>query len=306
MLFRFLFGLLATLSSLTSANFDQTFELSRAQVYQENLRFIEIQNLNPSNTFSSKINHFADYSWDEIQLRFLGLNPIRTHRDFETSLSESPFSSDKKIKTSLDWRASPGKIAPIQNQGACGSCWAFATVTTVESTIAIQKNQTVIKLSEQQLLDCSSNRFGCQGGYLSRSFDYVKNFGLVPSSVYNRSYVAMDNQTCLAQAPRLSTTRIRRFRLGTGEAFIVRSLLTGVVTVGFAVERPFLFYQNGSYNGLCGSVMNHAMVIVGYTPQDWIVRNSWGELWGENGYIRIPRGRNKCQINSYVFAVDPF
>lgn len=304
MAFRLFFGMLATLGSISTDPRDA----SRAQIYQDNVRQIQVQNLNPLNTFYSEINHFADLSWDEVQSRFLGLIPIRTHRDSEDNFSSSPTAWEKAV-ASLDWRMSPGKISPILDQGDCGSCWAFATAATVESTIAIRSGKNVIKLSEQQFLDCSSNRGGCQGGYLSRSFEYVKLSGLYPVHIYNRSYVAMDNQTCLAQSLRRTSpvqpSKIRRARIGNGERFILRSLLSGVVTVGFAVEQPFLFYKNGSYNGICAPVMNHAMVIVGYTLKDWIVRNSWGEHWGENGYVRIPRGQNKCQINSYVIAVDP-
>lgn len=46
--------------------------------------------------------------------------------------------------------------------------------------------------------------------------------------------------------------------------------------------------------------MNHAMIVVGYTKDAWILKNWWGEHWGENGYMRLRRHKNLCGIANYV------
>lgn len=266
------------------------------------IRLIQNENSNPLNTFRVGLNKFSNYSWIELQRCYLGLIPIQIQQRHSSQENEDN-TKNMSPPTILDWRLVSNKISPVYDQGNCGSCWAFATTATVESSVAIQKKNNVVKLSEQQLLDCSSNRFGCNGGYLKKSFDYVKFFGLYPYNIYERSYCAQDNQTCISSSSMTPRIRFRSSQTRSGETFILRSLQNGVVAIGFAVAQPFMFYISGIYNGQCGTVINHAMVIVGYTPQVWIVRNSWGRDWGENGYVYIPRGQNKCQINSYVTAV---
>jgi C1A family cysteine protease len=84
---------------------------------------------------------------------------------------------------------------------------------------------------------------------------------------------------------------------------MLNALQTGVITIVFGVAQPFSLYNNGTYTGPCAKTPNHAMNVIGYTAQHWIVRNSWGTEWGENGFAKIPRGQNKCRIEDYVVSV---
>ena len=63
-------------------------------------------------------------------------------------------------------------------------------------------------------------------------------------------------------------------------------------------------YVKDVYKGGCTRRSTHAILIVGYSPRYWIIKNSWGPHWGKHGYFRLPRKRNKCGIN-YVVGV-PF
>ena len=93
-------------------------------------------------------------------------------------------------KESVDWRKS-FKVSSVKNQGDCGSCWAFSSVGAVESAWAIKHN-VLYNLSEQELIDCSSENHGCEGGSMDLAFQYIIDNGLCDNSSY--PYVAIDGQ----------------------------------------------------------------------------------------------------------------
>lgn len=245
---------------------------------------------NVSYTMAS--NTFSSMEWDTFQATYLGLKHIAA----PPKRMQNEDLPQRGIPVALDWRLS-NRVNRIQDQGNCGSCWAFATMCTIESTYAIRTG-VLVKLNEQQLLDCSRNRRGCRGGYLVNSFQFARSKGL--STSYPNPYSARDNYTCF-RSP--WNVKVSRYVIGSGESFILNALQKGVVTVAFGVDQPFVLYKNGTYTGSCAMTPNHAMNIIGYDAQTWIVRNSWGAQWGEDGYVRIPRGQNKCRINDYVVSV---
>ena len=88
------------------------------------------------------------------------------------------------LPQSIDWRTN-GMVRPIQNQGECGSCWAFSTIDVLESYYAIAKNGTFVDLSEQQLVDCVYARDGCDGGIMTTAWNYlIYNNGINTESSY--------------------------------------------------------------------------------------------------------------------------
>ena len=198
-------------------------------------------------------------------------------------------------KDSLDWR-DLNKVSSVKNQGSCGSCWAFSSVGSVESAWAIKYN-TLYNLSEQELIDCSSKNHGCEGGSMDLAFEYIMNNGLCTNISY--PYVSTDgicNNTC---KPIVSIHNYSDIKPNS-EKMLMRAVQHQPVSVGIqANKRSFQMYKSGIYSDPdCGFELDHGVLLVGYGYDEeydmeyWIIKNSWSESWGEDGYIRIQRNIN--------------
>ena len=95
------------------------------------------------------------------------------------------------LKKEFSWNNTE-YLSPVKNQGRCGSCWAFASTNALEAYMRSQ-NYTVDRLSEQELVDCSWQNYGCNGGFMHKAYDFViENGGLVSDADY--PYKAVTNK----------------------------------------------------------------------------------------------------------------
>lgn len=188
------------------------------------------------------------------------------------------------------------KLTPIKNQGNCGSCWAFSAQATFADVMALHGKGTN-DYSEQWMVSCDEQSSGCNGGWFHSAFQLVKKEGNVFEK--DMPYKASDLK-CPSGLPH-STKLIQWQELSTGVATVddikKAIYLYGPVSVAVAVTGKFDSYKSGIYNeGTSGSI-NHAVNLVGWDdtvkPAHWIMRNSWGPSWGENGYMRIAYGSRK-------------
>ena len=189
---------------------------------------------------------------------------------------------------SVDWRQK-GAVTPVKNQGQCNAAWAFAANGAIEGLGQI-KTGKLHSLSEQQLIDCSGlyHNQGCNGGSAIDAFKYVIAKGITSESAY--PYTARDG-ACKSATPIIRIT---------GQAEVGRS----VEALKEAVARQpvaamvdasnWASYKSGIFSN-CGSDLDHFVLIVGYTSDYWIVKNSWGTNWGNGGYIYLKMG-NTCGI----------
>jgi C1A family cysteine protease len=201
----------------------------------------------------------------------------------------------------LDWREK-GKVSPIKDQGMCGSCWAFSTVAFLESQKLIKDSQTTT-YSEQQLVDCDrGTNMGCNGGLMHTALKYVSSKGLEGDSVY--PYKARD-MTCQYNQSKVivGATNVQCYEDLSDDQ--IKTYLTNIGPLSIAVDaNDFQMYSSGILN--ChGSQLNHGVLLVGYGENFWIVKNSWGQNWGENGFVRVSmtHGSN-CGIGTYIAAAD--
>ena len=259
-----------------------------------------IQEHNSKNlSYTVEENQFIDQNYtDEFVLseNHIVLNNKTEFVEFEHS-DNHPFR--------IDWRKNH-KVSSVKNQERCGGCWAFSSSGAVESAWAI-KNNVLYNLSQQELIDCSSDygNHGCEGGSMDLGFQYIIDNGLCTNLTY--PYVASD-QEC--QKDCSSVVNITKYGdLRQNDEF---NLLLGVAQqpVSVAIQankRSFQLYQSGIYSDIdCGTQLDHGVLVVGYgydidlNMKYWIIKNSWGEQWGENGYIRIQRdiedNRGLCGI----------
>ncbi|KAI3763191.1 hypothetical protein L1987_53643 [Smallanthus sonchifolius] len=205
------------------------------------------------------------------------------------------------IPRCLDWRDK-------------GSCWAFAAVSAVETLNAIRTGQ-LVTLSEQQLLDCDSKgrNNACDGGVVQEVFVWItEHEGLATDETY--PYEGHRHPCDPAKFGHHTVTLNGQEVIpAQNEAEMMKAVANGAVTISMdPTGDDFMLYKEGVYTLPGGTEVMHAMTVVGWgeTPeglQYWIVRNSWGDWWGEKGYIRMQRGPGAPQpLGTCVIIFKPF
>ncbi|XP_047200273.1 procathepsin L-like isoform X5 [Hippoglossus stenolepis] len=291
--------------------YDNEMENSfRRAVWEKNMNLVLKHNQEASegkHSYTLGLNHLSDMTTEEINERLNGARPeevdlLRNETFKRASGSVAP--------PSVDWRKS-GLVSAVQNQGKCGSCWAFSSMGALEGQIAKQ-TKVLVPLSPQNLVDCSTTdgNKGCIFGYLSKAFKYViRNKGVDSEKSY--PYEAKDGK-CRYDVKGKAGTCSNFTVLPKGNEIALRDETASVGPISVLVDAKlpsFHQYRGGVYNDpKCSSSVTHAVLVVGYgtdNGQDyWLVKNSWGTKWGEKGYIRMARNKNNlCGIAN--FAVYP-
>lgn len=218
----------------------------------------------------------------------------------------------------FDWRDA-NVITSVKDQLDCGSCWAFSTVGSYESHLAII-GDALHSLSVQQLVDCSSENFGCDGGDLEAAFKYLIE---EPKMSSYKAYPYLSQQSkCKMYLPEFRNNEanfvnynytIKNWAYVSGESDsyleeILRNF--GPISVAIEVKQSLYFYSSGIYyDSSCSKDgVNHAVLLVGYgvdsitNQRFWIIKNSWGTDWGDGGYFKLKRSEdNPCGILTYPF-----
>jgi cathepsin L len=239
-----------------------------------------------NNTWEAGINEFSDLSPVEFEAIYLtGLKG-----DAPTEVSEEVDISG--LPNDIDWRTS-GAVTAVKNQGQCGSCWAFSATGAMEGYSKTKKG-SLPNLSEQQLVDCagSQGNHGCGGGWPSSAIKYAQGKGSASQSSY--PYTGRDG-SCKTAAAVFTPPGSRT---GTGESTLAAQLANFPVSIALDASGGFQSYKSGTFNGPCGTQLNHAVLAVGYNAGTWFVKNSWGTGWGSSGYIYMARGKNLCGLSN--------
>jgi C1A family cysteine protease len=186
-------------------------------------------------------------------------------------------------------------LSPVKDQGQCGSCYAFSTTNVLETFMRIN-NYTVDRLSEQQIVDCSPNDYGCEGGFMHTSFDYI---------IDNKGLLTNDNYKYMGITQNCTTSKTDQNVVGsniTEYQFVIPSSVQDLkdcvmkTPIAIAVDANnvyFRFYKKGVIDVPLqqNNVLNHAVVLVGFDYDEdgmyWIIQNSWGKDWGDNGFCKI-------------------
>ncbi|UCC22612.1 MAG: hypothetical protein JSW23_00630 [Planctomycetota bacterium] len=260
-------------------------------------------------TFTVGLNPATQYSLDELCGQLPEKNEDKKPR---TSLDEwgimAGFVSAESLPSAFDWRALGG-CTPIKNQQNCASCWAFSAVGAFESAIVIYDG-VVEDLSEQWLISCT-DAGNCGGGYYSKALNYFAGWasddcgdvGAVLESDFG--YTAR-NSACGCPYDHYYML-MSWYYTGDDVASIKEAIYNyGPVCTSVYVNTAFQAYTGGIFNACQDKETNHAVVLVGWNDSQgtngvWIVRNSWGPEWGEEGYMRIEYGCSRIQrATAYV------
>jgi len=272
-------------------------EQKRYEIFKSNVDIIyDVNSQNLSYTLG--VNQFADLTSDEFAAQYLGLKQPKQKWGDLPYLGRHEYSG-KPLKASVDW-TTKGVVTPVKNQGQCGSCWSFSATGAIECQYAI-KTGTLVSLSEQQLVDCAGARYGCagcNGGQMTGAMEYAaKEGGLCSEEEYK--YTARDG-TCKADScgtkydANKGVNTVTKYSSSALEA----ATAEGCVSIGIEADQTaFQHYSSGVLTGTCGTQIDHGVLIVGYGEEGgqkfWKVKNSWGETWGEKGYINICRDCDK-------------
>lgn len=282
-------------------------EYSRFQIYQSNNQLIEEHNKRFEmglESYSMEMNQFGDMTEAEYLNSILCVNISRARGK---SGAAQELTAIQDLPGTVDWREI-GFVTPVKNQGMCGSCWAFSTTGSLEGQV-FSRDGKLVGLSEQNLVDCSRSygNNGCQGGLMDNSFNYIiDNGGIDTEDSY--PYEAKDNKCRFNKETIGAVVKSFVDVTADNEIELQRAVATiGPISVAIDASGQFRFYKKGIYyNSACGvGGLNHAVLAVGYGQEDgkdyWLVKNSWGTKWGDQGYIKMTRNkRNHCGIASYA------
>mmetsp|Transcript_13522 Transcript_13522/g.49193 ORF Transcript_13522/g.49193 Transcript_13522/m.49193 type:complete len:347 (-) Transcript_13522:191-1231(-) len=277
--------------------------MMREAIFQENQAFIKTHNAKyeaGESSYYVATNQFADMTKEEFS-QYLGYKP----NPEDGSKKPTGFRyADYKAPTSMDWRET-GAVSEIKNQGGCGSCWAFSATGAMEGIFSITTGEKAGKrkttFSEQQLVDCDTMDGGCGGGNMDTAFEYViENGGIDSEKDY--PYVGADG-TCD------KTKEAKHVGFITGyedvpamdEEALMKAVANQPVSVAIEADQSgFQLYAGGVFDGECGTALDHGVLAVGYDITGdvpyWIIKNSWGETWGMEGYMQMIMFKNQCGI----------
>lgn len=280
----------------------------RLGIFISNYRYIQNFNLRSGLTFRLGLNKFSCHTPSEYN-SLLGTRTVSTKypQNSKQSLLK------KFAPESCDWREK-GVVSPIKDQGACGSCWAFSAIATSESAYAITTGQ-LLQFSEQNLIDCGAGD-GCSGGWPEDACNYViEKQGGQFNSENDYPYRALPGDDCLFDESKKigKITSIIKVEIADEDDLKEKVGNYGVAAIVIAANNiPFQMYSGGILDDedCAGTYLSHAVNAVGYGAENgidyWIVRNSWGPDWGEDGYVRMIRNKhNLCGVATRcIVAID--
>eukprot|EP01135_Chromosphaera_perkinsii_P010844 Nk52_evm1s2256 gene=Nk52_evmTU1s2256 len=272
------------------------------RTWKENREFIRQHSASSSATYDLSLNKFADLSWDEFRDIYLG--KMEEPKKKTGSSHPSP-ASLKSIPNDVNWATKNNPLGRslvsqnVRNQGMCGSCWAHSGVQTLEAMLQRKEGNSFKELSVQDVVACSRSD-GCQGGLPEWVYDYSEEKGGLPTEMsYPTTNTDNDCQRVRSQRYGKATGHVD---LPQSEESLYDALANvGVVSIAMAVDRAFQFYSGGIYNGPCAASLNHAIIAVGYRKDEYfVIKNSWGSSWGEDGYAKMASGKDLCGITSHM------
>lgn len=293
----------------TGAAFNERFG-----IWQNNFDFVETHNAEADagkQTYRVGMNFLADLSNEEYQAMYLGKRPSRGHealRTFKAPMGAAP-------PAEVDWRThSPKVVSPIKDQQQCGSCWAFSAVEAMEAAAAMKTGKAVVAGAPQQLVDCvNGGKDNCnQGGEMHDGYlEVMKEGGLDTEASYR--YQGTSGHACRFKPGSVieGTTDFKGYvNVTSGNETDLEAAVATIPTVSIAIDASsngFQLYAGGVYNNpLCHSAaakLDHGVAIVGYGVHGvfkknyWLVRNSWGTIWGLDGYIMMSKDKkNQCGV----------
>ncbi|KAG6457108.1 hypothetical protein O3G_MSEX010113 [Manduca sexta] len=280
----------------------------RLNIFRQNLRFIHSNN-RARRSFTMSVNHLSDRTDDELSAlrgrRYSGPSPLGLPFPYSERVVEE---LSVKLPPEFDWRLF-GAVTPVKDQSVCGSCWSFGTVGAVEGALFLHNGGHLVRLSQQALVDCSwgFGNNGCDGGEDFRAYQWIMRHGLPTEEDYGGylgqdGYCHIDNVTAVT-----SMSGWVNVTTNDENALKLAIFKHGPISVAIdASHKSFSFYSNGVYyEEKCKNKiyeLDHAVLAVGYGilngQKYWLIKNSWSNLWGNDGYVLMSMKNNNCGVET--------
>jgi len=280
----------------------------RYGVFKQNMKKVQFLQESELGTAVYGATVTADLTEMEFKKNFLGMkskwNKLSDDPDIHWPAADIP---DVELPKEFDWREK-GVVTEVKNQGQCGSCWAFSVTGNVEGAYAI-KHGNLLDLSEQELVDCDKRDGGCNGGLPENAYKTLFEIGGLETEA-DYGYDGKD-EACQFNRSKVAARVSGGLEIGQNETQMAQWLLkNGPISVGLNAN-AMQFYKGGvshPFKFLCSADgIDHGVLIVGFGEHEyplfkkkmpyWIIKNSWGPGWGEQGYYRLYRGDGTCGIN---------
>ncbi|CAH0561395.1 unnamed protein product [Brassicogethes aeneus] len=271
----------------------------RFTIFSKNLKNIQKQYSGNKKTWKMTVNKFSDMTFKEFS-RKRNLTPTDTSKIKNIPVFQSR--DNIPVPDSWDWREQ-GAMNPILDQGFCGACYAFTAAAVLETAYYKLTNEK-LRLSVQHIIDCSKeyDNKGCVSGLASRAFDFIKDNGINFWEAYPYTGEQGECQAKEENNAPLKVVSYERIPQGDEESLKRAVYLQGAIGVSISVTDNLKQYQgNILHDPVCTNHTNHAVALVGYGTEDgedyWLLKNTWGKNWGEDGYFKLPRNSdNNCGI----------
>ncbi|CAG9798745.1 unnamed protein product [Chironomus riparius] len=296
----------------------------REKIFIDTKNEIVAFNSNPNITYEKDLNPYTHLSCEEFISTRCGTklperlrnNPQAIVEDVLDARIAYPFGNYTSADAP-DYTDFTNLMQPVQNQLSCGSCWAFSVMSQLEGLLKIKDSSFNTLLAPQFLLDCNTAQVGCIGGWPTDALSWLKTKlggnNKAPSQLLYPYRAAVKTCRKTLSTINLDIQQVRERYLGGNEGALKAQIANfGPTIVAIYASNDFQYYSSGVfYDPTCPSgntclILNHAVTIVGYGTHPtygdyWLVRNSWGSDWGEDGYIRMARNRNNnCNIACYA------
>lgn len=273
----------------------------RRAIFEDNFNWIQAQLAKGNSNYD--ITKFADltneefkmYSRGYVRKAFKGLPSLGFHEATNETLPES-----------INW-VEKGAVTEVKNQGQCGSCWAFSSTGALEGAWQIA-SQKLVSLSEEELVDCSGSYgdMGCNGGEMDDAFNYSETHDMCTEKSYPYKGSQAACQPCSEVGiPKGSVIGFKDVTPGSSSSLMSAVAQQPVSVAIEADQMIFQLYKSGvlKQSDGCGTNLDHGVLVVGYGTEGgvnyWLVKNSWGPAWGDNGFVKIERagdGNGVCGI----------
>lgn len=284
-------------------------------------------------SWTRKVTEFYDLTYQEfVEARGLGV-PHYDNTTKYTDIEDPAFMEQlEKIRgtapSSWNW-VQQGGVSSVKNQKQCGSCAAFATIATIETCYWQQTGTMYDDLSEQHIVDCANGHyyydnsgswgaFGCDGAWPPAYFDWlVKNNGGRTQTEQSYPYTASDGHCKGSSSGNYNGAHVTGMynKWDTTESamkdLVYINPVTTTILATYLGDYSYGIYDDNrcceqAYDSNCKYNLNHEITVVGYGTEGgkdyWLIKNSWGTHFGENGYFKIKRGTGHCGVGSLHFT----